>query len=174
MRTSGNDIDHRQHRRPRNEPIATTSDYRGGQAPDAIRVVHHKTGQVVLHPLVDEGGEPFYPEAEAILARLPKRAVLMIAGPDGQQYKPTRFAQLVRNVATSKAAQAAGVPADFTLDACRHGGMTELEEAALTEGQGMALSAHRTPRAYRGYAKLTQERVLDATRRRIAHRRANG
>jgi hypothetical protein len=26
----------------------------------------------------------------------------------------------------------------FTLDACRHGGMTELEEAELTEGQGRA------------------------------------
>jgi hypothetical protein len=29
-----------------------------------------------------------------------------------------------------------GMPATFTLDACRHGGMTELEEAALTTGQG--------------------------------------
>jgi hypothetical protein len=37
-----------------------------------------------------------------------------------------------------------GLPVLFTLDACRHGGMTELEEAELTEGQGRALSAHRT------------------------------
>jgi hypothetical protein len=46
-----------------------------------------------------------------------------------------------------------GVPGHFTLDACRHGGMTELEEAALTEGQGRALSGHKTAQAYRGYAK---------------------
>jgi hypothetical protein len=29
-----------------------------------------------------------------------------------------------------------GLPNYFTFDACRHGGMTELEEAELTEGQG--------------------------------------
>ena len=28
------------------------------------------------------------------------------------------------------------LPSTFTLDACRHGGMTELEEAELTGGQG--------------------------------------
>lgn len=32
------------------------------------------------------------------------------------------------------------LPPWFTLDSCRHGGMTELEEAELTEGQGRALS----------------------------------
>ena len=38
----------------------------------------------------------------------------------------------------------AGLPPTFTLDACRHGGMTELEEAELTDGQGRALSAHKS------------------------------
>ena len=59
-----------------------------------------------------------------------------------------------------------GLPAEFTLDACRHGGMTELEEAELTEGQGRALSAHRTKESYAGYAKRTAPRVLSATRKR--------
>jgi hypothetical protein len=45
------------------------------------------------------------------------------------------------------------LPATFTLDACRHGGMTELEEAELTDGQGRALSGHKTRQAYSGYAK---------------------
>ena len=53
-----------------------------------------------------------------------------------------------------------GLPALFTLDACRHGGMTELEEAELTEGQGRALSAHRTRESYAGYAKRTEARML--------------
>jgi hypothetical protein len=66
-----------------------------------------------------------------------------------------------------------GMPATFIVDACRHGGMTELEEAALTTGQGKALSGHRTDRAYGGYAKLTMERALAATRKRHAHRLAN-
>ena len=66
-----------------------------------------------------------------------------------------------------------GLPSTFTLDACRHGGMTELEEAALTDGQGRALSAHKSQQAYEGYAKRTMERALSATRKRHAHRLAN-
>ena len=66
-----------------------------------------------------------------------------------------------------------GLPSTFTLDACRHGGMTELEEAQLTDGQGRALSAHKTASVYAGYAKRTIERALSATRKRHAHRLAN-
>jgi hypothetical protein len=66
-----------------------------------------------------------------------------------------------------------GLPAIFTLDACRHGGMTELEEAELTDGQGRALSAHKSQQSYEGYAKRTMERALPATRKRHAHRLAN-
>ena len=66
-----------------------------------------------------------------------------------------------------------GLPVEFTLDACRHGGMTELEESDLTDGQGRALSAHRTHQSYAGYAKRTEARMLSATRKRHAHRLAN-
>jgi hypothetical protein len=62
------------------------------------------------------------------------------------------------------------LPSTFTLDACRHGGMTELEQAELTDGQGRALSGHQTQRGYQGYAKRTLERALPATRKRHAHR----
>jgi hypothetical protein len=65
------------------------------------------------------------------------------------------------------------LPSTFTLDACRHGGMTELEEAELTDGQGRALSAHKSQQAYEGYATRTMERALSATRKRLAHRLAN-
>jgi hypothetical protein len=47
------------------------------------------------------------------------------------------------------------------------------QEAALTEGQGRALSGHKTAQAYRGYAKETFDRALSATRKRHAHRLAN-
>ena len=47
--------------------------------------------------------------------------------------------------------------------------MTELEEAELTDGQGRALSGHKTAQAYRGYAKETMMRALAATRKRHAH-----
>jgi hypothetical protein len=48
-----------------------------------------------------------------------------------------------------------------------------LEEAELTDGQGRALSGHRTQRAYEGYAKRSLERALPATRKRYAHALAN-
>lgn len=57
----------------------------------------------------------------------------------------------------------------FSLDKCRHGGMTELEESGLTEGQGRVLSKHKTAAAYRGYAKETEKRVLEATKKRFGH-----
>ena len=79
-------------------------------------------------------------------------------------YSESGMAKLVRRLRND-----AGLPPTFTLDACRHGGMTELEEAELTDGQGRALSAHKS-RAYEGYAKRTMERALAATRKRHAHR----
>jgi hypothetical protein len=66
-----------------------------------------------------------------------------------------------------------GLPSTFTLDACRHGGMTELGEAELTDGQGRALSAHKSQQAYEGYAKRTMKRALSTTRKRHAHMLTN-
>jgi hypothetical protein len=132
-----------------------------------------------VHPLEETiEGEliQFYPEAEAVLAKLPRRGVPMILREirKGEQvaFKPYSFSGFEKMIQQLRR-QIEGVPAHFTLDACRHGGMTELEEAELTEGQGRALSGHRTAQAYRGYAKETFERALAATRKRHAHRLAN-
>jgi len=85
-----------------------------------------------------------------------------------QAGKQSNIAKLVR-----KLADQFGLAPTFTLDACRHGGMTELEGAELPTGQGRALSGHRTERSYGGYAKITMERALAATRKRHAHRLTN-
>jgi hypothetical protein len=155
------------------------TDYRSKEWPNAIKILHHKTGATVWHPLedtVDGVAVKFYSEAEAILAKLPRRGIPMILREiktrKGIAFKPYSYSgfekiiQQLRNLIE-------GVPSYFTLDACRHGGMTELEEAALTEGQGRALSGHKTAQSYRGYAKETLERALSATRKRYAHRLAN-
>jgi integrase len=141
-----------------------------------IRVEHHKTGEAVDHPLEEQlpdgSVRKFYEDAEAILSHLPKRGVPMILREveDGKS-KPFAFSSMQHIVQRMR--KKSGLPNTFTFDACRHGGMTELEEAELTEGQGRALSAHRTSQAYAGYAKRTEARVLAATRKRIAHRLAN-
>jgi hypothetical protein len=162
------------------------SDYRSREAPTTLRIMHHKTGAVVLHPLeetiVGKDGTPdrvlYYADAEAVLAKLSRRGIPMILhetrdkpeegkARQAKFYSPSGMAKLVRRLRVL-----AKLPETFTLDACRHGGMTELEEAELTDGQGRALSAHKS-RAYEGYAKRTHDRALAATRKRHAHRLAN-
>jgi len=154
-------------------------DHRSKEWPNAIKILHHKTGATVWHPLedtVDDVTVRFYPEAEAIITKLPRRGVPMILREvrtrDGvvfKRYSHSGFEKIVQQLRK----EIEGLPSYFTLDACRHGGMTELEEGALTEGQGRALSGHKTAQAYRGYAKETFDRALSATRKRHAHRLAN-
>jgi hypothetical protein len=138
----------------------------------------HKTGATVWHPLediVDGVIVKFYAEAEEILAKLPRRGTPMILRKiktqKGVPFKPYAYSGFQKIIQQLR--KEIGLPLHFTLDACRHGGMTELEEAELTEGQGRALSGHKTAQAYRGYAKETFDRALSATRKRHAHRLAN-
>lgn len=60
----------------------TWADYRAPSAPSIIRVAHHKTGTIAPHPLeeTDEKGNVtlFYPDAEEILAKLPRLGLPMI------------------------------------------------------------------------------------------------
>jgi hypothetical protein len=154
-------------------------DYRNKDWPNAIKILHHKTNATVWHPLEETtGGDTvkFYSEAEAILDKLPRRGVPMILRElkthSGVAFKPYSYSGFEKIVQQLRK-KIGDLPSYFTLDACRHGGMTELEEAALTEGQGRALSGHKTAQAYRGYAKETFDRALSATRKRHAHRLAN-
>jgi len=79
------------------------ADYRSQAAPDAIRIEYHKTGANVLHPLVDpKDGSPLYPDAEAILASVPKRGIPLVlkARRDGtsEPYTAMQMAKIVRKV----------------------------------------------------------------------------
>jgi hypothetical protein len=146
------------------------SGYRTGPKP-TIRIEHHKTGEIVDHPLEDEALK-FYEEAEEVLSHLKRLGTPMILYEvEEGKAKPFGFSTMQHKVQRMR--MKLGLPSHFTFDACRHGGMTELEEAELTDGQGRALSAHRTQQSYIGYAKRTEKRVLAATRKRHAHRLAN-
>jgi len=115
----------------------------------------------------------FYAEAEEILSHLPKLGILMIMRKiekgEGKGTAKVWSYPGMEKVVQQLRKKIDGLSHLFTLDACRHGGMTELEEAELTEGQGRALSGHKTAQAYRGYAKETMQRALAATRKRHAH-----
>ena len=79
---------------------------------------------------VDGAIARFYPEAEAILEKLPRRGLPMILREiktrNGTAFSYSGFEKLIQNLRK----KIGGLPSYFTLDACRHGGMTELEEAA--------------------------------------------
>jgi hypothetical protein len=148
------------------------NDYRGKNAPTQIRIEHHKTGEMVLHPLEETVGKVrtlFYEEAEEILAHVPRLGLGIVMRRHRGKKEPQKWDIMSMGRLVRGLREQLGLPETFTLDACRHGGMTELEEAELTDGQGRALSAHRS-KAYDGYAKRTEKRALAATRKRHAHK----
>ena len=131
-------------------------------------LVWHRLEEIVAGEIVK-----FYAEAEDILSYLPKLGIPMIMRRI-ERGERKGDAKLWSYPGVEKAVQQLrkkidGVSPLFTLGACRHGGMTGLEEADRTDGQGRALSGHKTSQAYRGYAKETMKRALAATRKRHAH-----
>ena len=142
----------------------TWADYRSSEQPAHVRVLHHKTGEVVWMPLEDADGQ-LYPELEAYLSDLPPLGlpIVLTAGERGPA-RPYSMAFAQRRVREARAA--ANLGAHVTLDACRHGGMTELGDAELTEQGVMTLSGHKTPQAARLYVKRTERQRLSASRKR--------
>lgn len=136
--------------------------------PDCIRIVHHKTSERVWIPVGDQDGL-FYPELMERLQALPKlgAAVVLTPGKRGisKPYSHSYARRMVR-----EARRAAGLPEYVGLAACRHGGMTELGNAGLTEQQVMASSGHKTPDAARLYVHRTRDQLLAAGRKRRAYR----
>ena len=146
--------------------FAQWTNYRSAAHPGKIKIVHRKNGGEVEHPLdadVDGDAVRFYPDAEDILSKVPRRGLSIVTKPDGRLYGDTTLLPK----AIREMADRLGM-AGFTLEKARHGGMTELEESGLTEGQGKALSTHRS-KAYQVYAKDTEKRVLAATMARFGH-----
>jgi len=112
-------------------------------------------------------GERFYPEIEGVLADLAKIAIPIVAtqGKRGAA-RPYSFSYAKRIVREVR--RRAGLAEHITMTACRHGGMTELGDAELTEQGVMSLLGHRTPDAARGYVKMTDAQRLGAARKRRA------
>lgn len=153
------------HQRPENVlGYLRWSDVRPANRPDRVRLEHKKTQQEVwLH--LEDRRRKLFPEIEAYLATLPRLGTLIVLTPGkvvpSRQYTAIYAAHVVR-----KARSSAGLPAHVTLDACRHGGMTELGDAELTEQQIMSVSGHLTPEAARLYVKRTERQRLTAVLKR--------
>lgn len=145
----------------------TWADYRPPQRPDAVMVRHHKTGEKGWVPLEDDLG-PLFPELEDYLAGLPRLGlpIVLTSGARGPA-RPYSNEYAQRRV--REARRLAKLGAHVTLDACRHGGLTELGDAGATEFEGMAASMHKTPEALRLYVKRSEQQRRVAARKRRSH-----
>lgn len=158
------------HQRPENVLAGHLSwgDYRPPERPSAVRVLHHKTGEMVWLPLAHNGTALFPELADYLdgLERVGVPVVLMRPKAKDATAKPFMLREARKRVRL--AASAAGLPSDLTLAACRHGGLTELGDAELTEQGVMALSGHKDARSARLYVKRTEHQRLAAASKRRA------
>ena len=141
-------------------------DYRPPDRPNHVQVMHHKTGQLVWHPLEDAEGR-FYPEIEDYLAALPTLGTPIVLTP-GERGAARPYSLSYARRIVREARRHTGLGERVTLTACRHGGMTELGDAELTEQSVMALSTHKSPEAARLYIKRTERQRQAAARKRRA------
>jgi integrase len=156
------------------------SHYRPNDAPNSVRIFHHKTGELVDVPLHDDDGSDLWPDLVPRLDSHPRVGTLLVMRdePDRKRkmhlpwatsaVNPVRHVQRV--VAKIRKA-AAGLPSEITFTSFRHGGHTDAADAGLTDAQIRALSGHRTAAMISVYAKQTTDQRLAGARMRLEARR---
>ena len=152
------------HQRPMNvlAGAITWANYVPGET---ALIEHHKTGVTVQHPLSDGEGQ-LYPEIEEYLAALPRLGLPIVLTPRAP-HKP--YPKKTASDAVARARKHAKLAKYVTLDACRHGGLTELGDSELPESEEMALSGHKST-VLRGYIKKTDKQRRSGARKRLAAR----
>lgn len=121
-------------------------------ASETVVVEHHKTGVTIQQPLSDDE-DPLYPEIEEYRADLPRLGLPIVLTTRAPQ-KP--YPKRTAIDAVTRARAYAELPGYVTLDACRHGGLTELGDSELPESEDMAQSGHRSA-VIPGYIKKTDK-----------------
>jgi hypothetical protein len=147
------------------------SHYRPSDAPHIVRIIHHKTGEVVDLPLYDDDGSALWPDIMDRLDTSDRHGTLIVTRDTPDRFKgvrlPWKKRHFLRQVAKIKAA--AGIDPEIKFMGLRHGGNTEGADADLSDAQMRALSGHRTTAALLRYAQTsTQQRRVGARLRRNA------
>ena len=146
----------------------TWHDYRHNDSTNVVNIRHRKTGVIFPLPLEDESGAPFYPELDAYLADLP-RLGLPIVLTSGERGKAHPYSMVFAQRRVREAREHASLGKHVTLDACRHGGLTEAADAGATDQGLRALSGHKTTAALRVYLKQTAVQRMVASCQRRDH-----
>jgi hypothetical protein len=155
--------------------------YRPKERPNAVRVVHEKTGEENWIPLFDEKGVPLYPELMVELDAIKRQRIggLMLCRDWGERAPwptwPTEsevdLTHMSRKV--KEIIRAAGLGDAFTFTSFRHGGFTEAADADLSDAQMRAQGRHRSAKVLPTYAKRTMRQVADGAKKRRSTREGN-
>jgi hypothetical protein len=160
--------------------------YRPKDRPDEVLILHPKNGEEVWVPLFEQQGQTKVPLFPELMGRLDTIKRSRIAGlmfyrdwNDPVAGVPLPWATesgdltYVRHL-TKKAIMAAGLAADLTFTSFRHGGLTELGDAELSDTEIRALSRQRTSKVLPRYIKRTRKQIIAGAKKRRATRTNEG
>jgi hypothetical protein len=152
--------------------------YRPKERPQAVRVVHEKTGEENWIPLFDEKGIPLYLElmTELDTLKLDRIGGLMLRRDWGErgpwptypkegEVDLTHMSRKVKEVI-----RAAGLRDKLTFTSFRHGGFTEAADADLSDAEMRAAGRHKSAKMLPRYAKRTMTQVAAGAKKRRAMR----
>jgi hypothetical protein len=152
--------------------------YRPKDRPNAVRVLHSKTGEENWIPLFDDAGAPLYPELMAELDALKRDRIggLMLRRDWGEHAPwPSASGDLGRISQTvRKIIRAAGLRDELSFTSFRHGGFTESADADLTDAEIRAQGRHRSAHVLPRYAKRTMKQVAAGAKKRRSTRTEGG
>ncbi|WP_375454795.1 hypothetical protein [uncultured Methylobacterium sp.] len=152
--------------------------YRPRERPDEVFIVHPKTGEEVWIPLFHRG-EPLFPELVERLDAVKRSRIGGLLVVRDWSDKATghpvpwisRSGDLTYMRHSTKAViRSTKLPPALTFQSWRHGGMTELGDADLTDAQIRAISRHKDVKTLPRYVKKTQAQIIAGTRKRRAAR----
>jgi len=152
--------------------------YRPKERPNAVRVLHPKTGEENWVPLFDDAGAPLYPELMLELDTIKHDRIggLMLCRDWGDRRPwPTDkgdLGQMSRTV--KKIIRAAGLRDELTFTSFRHGGFTEGADADLSDAELRAQGRHKSSKVLPKYAKRTMRQVAAGAQKRRSTRTKAG
>jgi hypothetical protein len=152
--------------------------YRPKDRPNAVRVVHEKTGEEAWIPLFDDAGVPLYPELMAELDAIKRERIggLMLRrdwgarGPWPTWPTPDEIDLTHMSRKTKEVIRAAGLRDELTFTSFRHGGFTEAADADLSDAEMRAAGRHKSAKVLPTYAKRTMKQVEAGAKKRRAMR----
>jgi hypothetical protein len=150
--------------------------YRPVEAPDIVRIFHHKTGKLVDMPLYDADGTVLWPELIGRLDSAPRNGTLIVTRDRADRHRklnlPWKPDYFRHRVAAIRAA--AGIDFEAKFMGLRYGGSTESGNADLTDAQIRALSGHNTAAMTALYTKATMHQRRTGARKRLEERTKGG